>query len=433
MGKGSKFAPLLALALALALGNGQPAHAAQSIKQVSVTRRADDPARESHHASLSSDGRYVAFESFAGDLVSGDHTIRWPDIFVRDTVTGGTVRASVDTIGGDPDGPSYRPSMSADGRYVAFESDASDLVADDGNGLSDVFVRDLVAGTTFRASVDTGSGDSDGDAQQASITADGRYVAFNSVASDLVPGDGNGYSDVFVRDLVSDTTIRASVDTEGGDSDSESGGPSIDAGGRYVAFESAASDLVRRDGSGTWDVFVRDIVAETTLRASVDEAGGDPNGANLDPSISADGRYVVFESEASDIVSGDGNGFEDCYVRDVEAGITTRASIDIGGGDPDGECFAPSISADGRYVAFDTDATDLVTGDGNFNRDVFIRDLTAGTTVRVSIDADGGDPNGDSWFAAISADGRHVAFESCAPDLMSEQGDRGPDIFVARM
>jgi Tol biopolymer transport system component len=431
--------PSITLVLVLALGVGlttsYPALASVGTKQVSVTRRGGDPVRDSAATSISSDGRFVAFQSEAGDLVSDDHTIRWPDIFVREVLTGITVRASVDSGGGDPDLGSYDPSISADGRYVAFYSNASNLVSEDENGyVADVFVRDLVAGTTVLASVDTGGGDpNDSSFGPPSISAEGRYVAFQSLASDLVAGDGNGLTDVFVRDLVAGTTVRASVDTGGGDPNDYSFGPSISADGRYVAFSSYASDLVDDDGNGTGDIFVRDLMAETTTRASVDTGGGDSNGASASPFITPDGRYVAFQSFASDLVAGDGNAFSDVFVRDLVAGTTVRASIDTEGGDPNSGSFGPSISGDGRYVAFSSYASDLVDDDGNGTGDIFVRDLMAETTTRASVDTGGGDSNGaSSYLPSISADGRSVAFDSIAGDLVPGRGDRGLDVFIAR-
>jgi Tol biopolymer transport system component len=166
------------------------------------------------------------------------------------------VRASADTGGGDPNADSYSASVSADGRFMAFWSYASDLTAGDGNGLPDVFVRDLGAGTTVRASVDAGGGDSNGVSYCRSISADGQFIAFWSSASDLVAGDGNAKYDVFVRDLVAGTTVRASVDTGGGDSNGDSSFPAVSADGRRVGFESNASDIVTGDGNGLTDVFV---------------------------------------------------------------------------------------------------------------------------------------------------------------------------------
>ena len=208
-----------------------------------------------------------------------------------------------------------------------------------------------------------------------SISATGRYVGFSSNANDLVPADGNPGYDVFVRDVKRGKTTRVSVDTAGGDADNDSFAPSISATGRYVAFFSWASDLVTADNSLRADVFVRDLQRGTTRRISVNTAGGDANDASFSPSISADGRFVAFASFASDLVSGDGNFVGDVFVRDVRAGTTVRASVNLLGEEANDASEEPSISTDGRWVAFRSDATNLVPGDGNSATDVFVRDL----------------------------------------------------------
>jgi len=338
----------------------------------------------------------------------------------------------VDTGGGDPNGSSSDPSLNANGRFVAFSSSASDLVAGDGNGVDDIFVRDLVAGTTTRVSVDTGGGDPNGSSFAPSISPDGELVAFASFASDLVPGDGNGGSDIFLRDLVAGTTTRVSVDTGGGDPNGSSEAPSVNTTGRFVAFHSFASDLVPGDGNFATDVFVRDLTAGTTSRASLDTAGGDANSSSLFPSISDTGRFVAFESNASDLVPADGNGATDVFVRDLVAGTTIRASVDMAGGDANSASQSASIDAMGRFVAFDSFASDIVPGDGNGTTDVFIRNLAAGTTIRASVDMAGGDPNGSSESPSIGPTGGFVSFQSGASDLVPGDGNGLIDIFVRR-
>jgi Tol biopolymer transport system component len=295
-------------------------------------------------------------------------------------------RANVDTEGGDPNASSVAPSISADGRYVAFSSVASDLVPGDGKGAVDIFVRDLQVGATTRVSVDSTGGDPNGASFVPSISADGRYVYFDSLASDLVPGDGNGTDDVYVRDLQTGTTTRVSIDTAGGDSDGASFVPSINGSGRYVAFHSVASDLVVGDANAAGDVFVRDLQMGTTTRVSVDTGGLDPNADSGFSSINGSGRYVAFHSDASDLVPGDGNLGRDIFVRDLQLQSTTRVSLDTDDGDPNGSSSIPSISADGRYVAFNSDASDLVVGDTNQSGDVFVHDRQLGTTIRATVD-----------------------------------------------
>ena len=280
--------------------------AAAAVSTTSVVSAASDGANadnDSKDPSVSSDGRYVAFHSAASNLVVGD-TNGVPDVFVRDLTAGTTVRVSVDSDEAQGDEDSYAASISSDGRYVAFHSAASNLVVGDTNGVPDVFVRDLTAGTTVRVSVDSDEAQGDGDSYAASISSDGRFVAFESAASNLVVGDTNGVTDVFVRDLTSTTTVRASVDSdEVVEGDSYSRDPSISSDGRFVAFESAATNLVAGDTNGETDVFVRDLTSTTTVRVSVDSDEVEGIDGSSDPSISADGRFVAFESAATNLTT----------------------------------------------------------------------------------------------------------------------------------
>ncbi len=383
--------------------------------------------------SISADGRYVAFESSAINLVSGD-TNGFSDVFVRDRQSGTTERVSVDSAGAEGNGDSYGPSISADGRYVAFDSFATNLVSGDLGSHRDVFVRDSQSGTTERVSVRSSGTQGDADSAHPSISADGRYVAFESFANNLVSGDTNFSYDVFVRDRQTGTTERVSLDSGGVEGNSASGfrGPSISADGRYVAFESDASNLVSGDTNGAEDVFVRDRQSGTTERVSLDSSGAQGNGASgfYGLSISADGRYVAFESDASNLVSGDTNGRHDVFVRDRQSGTTERVSVDSSGAQGNSASEYPSISADGRYVAFHSFANNLVIGDTSGAHDVFVRDRQSGTTERVSIDSLGAQGNDHSYYPSISGDGRYVAFHSFATNLVSGDTNGAPDVFV---
>jgi Tol biopolymer transport system component len=351
------------------------------------------------------------------------------------------VRASVDTMGGDPDSFSFNPSIDGKGRRVAFWSTANDLVSGDDNFADDVFVRDLRTQVTIRASLDVGSDDPNGKSFFPTISASGRYVAFASDASDLVPGDGNGLEDIFVRDLKLATTTRVTVDSTGGDANGGTRHASISADGGHVIFVSTASDLVPGDGNGLPDVFVRDLQAGTTTRASVDVAGGDANGQSGSfflfdpPSMSASGRYAAFFSDASDLVPNDGNGVSDVFVRDLARNQTIRVSVDVSGGDPDGGACSnnPSISANGGLVAFCSYATDLVPDDDNGVADVFVYSLNQGTIERVSVDTVSGDADGGSFSPSLNGSGRQVAFASTAADLVPGDGNGLLDVFVRDM
>jgi Tol biopolymer transport system component len=380
-------------------------------------------------AAISADGRYVVFWSLATNLVPGD-THGSYDVFVRDRVNGTIERVSVDSAGVQGTGDSLDPSISADGRYVAFESQAPNLVPGDTNGSWDAFVHDRQSGTTERLSVDSGGVQGNNNSFDPCISADDRYVAFYSSATNLVSGDTNEVFDIFVRDRQGGTTERVSVDSSGVQADGESEVPSISADGRYVAFQSLATNLVPGDTNGSWDIFVRDRQGGTTERVSVDSTGGQGDGNSYYPAISADGRYVAFYSLATKLVPGDKNRSADVFVHDRQRGTTERVSVDSSGTQGDGESRNPWISADGRYVAFESLATNLVPGDTNGIRDVFVRDRRSGTTERASVDSGGGQGNGDSGTPSISADGRYVAFHSFADNLVPGDTAGVYDVFI---
>lgn len=328
--------------------------------------------------SITPDGRYVAFTSEASNLAPGD-TNGVQDVFVHDRQTGLT--ASV--TGGLGNGHSYSsglPAISADGRYVVFQSLASDLVTGDMNGLVDVFVRDRQAASPELVSVDSAEVQANSDSRDGlSISADGRYVAFASDASNLVAGDNNINSDAFVRDRQAGTTERVSVGAGGAEGKNGGGGPSISASGRHVAFSSTSTNLVPGDtnagptGFGGTDVFVRDRQTASTERVSLTSTGAQANDSSGEASISADGSYVAFLSFATNLVPGDTNGWNEIFVRHRQTGSTERASVSNANGQANGQSLRPAISPDGRHVVFESEATNLVAGDTNRFYDVFIR------------------------------------------------------------
>jgi Tol biopolymer transport system component len=392
-------------------------------------------------------------------------------------------RASVDSTGGDPNGPSGTPSISGTGQYVAFVSSATDLVP---GGACGIVARNVRSGQQQCATVDVNGLNSSGGSPSMSFS--GRYVAFTSAANNLIPADGNPFADVFVRDLQNGTTTRVSETAAGGDAGSGSSLPAINGDARYVAFASGASNFVAGDANGTTDVYRKDRQTGAVTRVSVDSGGGDSNGLSTHPAISDDGRYVAFSSAASDLVAGDTNGIDDIFVRDLQAGTTVRVSVgnDVTFGPPDANS-APSISDDGthvaftstwaastgeivftnvfvrdvvngttiavtsssneadssdqasisgdaRFLAFQSGASNLVPRDTNGVTDVFVRDLVTGTTTRASVDYLGGQADtGASTVPSMSHDGRYVAFTSTAADLVDDDGTtgaNGADIFI---
>ena len=347
-----------------------------------------------------------------------------------------TARVSVATDGTQGNAYSWGGwrSLSADGRYVAFESGASNLVAGDTNDRPDTFVHDRQSGETTRVSVATDGTQGDGPSYgfQPSLSADGRYVVFGSLASNLVAGDTNVAGDVFVHDRESGETTRVSVATDGTQSDAWSWGGSLSADGRYVAFVSLASNLVAEDTNGTYDVFVHDRESGETTRVSVatDGTQSDAYSGSSEGSLSADGRYVVFGSGASNLVAGDTNGARDVFVHDRESGETTRVSLATDGTQGDGDSYEGSLSADGRYVAFMSDGSNLVAGDTNGHTDIFVHDRQSGETTRVSVATDGTQSDAWSWGGSLSADGRYVAFVSLASNLVAGDTIDSVDVFV---
>ncbi len=423
---------------------------------VSVSNTGSQGNRDSQDASISGDGRYVAFVSRASNLVSDD-TNECSDVFVRDTQAGTIQRVSIASDGTQADSASLYPSISANGRYVAFSSGATNLVDGGVPFGCNIFVHDrdadedgvfdepgavrtiLVSVPAFPASLGylNCSGPS-------SISAGGRYVAFSSRASNLIGSDTNGdgicdtdcddnnRDDIFVRDLILNQTTLVSRHTNGALGNDDSTDPDISADGRYVAFWSDASNLVNDDTNGRVDAFVRDRQANVTVRASVTDDGAQaPNGCSFRgmPSISADGRYVAFAAR-DPLVSGDTNGTADIYVRDLVANRTLRASLGIGGVQPQNDCLEPSISADGRYVAFGCSDRNLVPQVDGVFEDIFVRDLLMGQTICAAVSSSGQRANSFSQMPAVSADGRYVAFESYASNLVSGDINFSVDIFL---
>jgi len=403
---------------------------ARNIERVSVDNSGGEGDGGSNYPSISSDGRYVAFDSNATNLVAGDTNARG-DVFVYDRDSDTIERVSVDNSGIQGNDGSYNPSISSDGRYVAFVSSATNLVTGDTNTDSDVFVYDRDTNEIERVSVD-GSGVQGNDySQDPSISSDGRYVAFESPATNLVTGDTNASTDVFVYDRDANEIERVSVDNSGGQGNGYSYRPSISSDGRYVSFYSFATNLVTGDTNARSDVFVYDRDTNEIERVSVDNSGGQGNNNSYNTRISSDGRYVAFHSEANNLVTGDTNADRDVFVYDRDTDTIERVSVDNSGMQGNDDSEYPSISSDGRYVAFTSHATNLVTGDTNTDSDVFVYDRDTDTIERVSVDNSGVQGDDVSEYPSISSDGRYVAFESDAANLVTGDTNARDDVFVS--
>jgi len=353
-----------------------------------------------------------------------------------------TARMSVDSNGIEGDSGGHAPALSADGRFVAFESLATNLVPGDTNGVSDIFVHDRVTGATVRVSVDSAGNEADNTSTGATISGDGRFVAFQSVASKLVLHDTNGKYDVFVHDRDPDgngvfdegngVTTRVSVDSNGVQGDGQSFNAAISADGTRVAFQSSSDNLVPGDGNDQQDVFVHDRVTGTTVRASVDSAGAEADNWSSFPSLSADGRVVAFSSFARNLVAGGTSGNGDVFLHDLSSGATTRASVDSSGVGGTQMSFTTSwsLSADGTRVAFVSAAPNLVADDTNLFFDAFVHDATTGTTVRASLGQGDVQSDANVWFVAISGDGNGAVFVTAADDLVPHDGNGVEDVFL---
>lgn len=443
----------------------------------------------------SDDGRIIAFDSTATNLVDGfkptclGYQFSCSNVFARNRLTGETLLVSVGLHGEAGNDYSERPSLSADGRYVAFHSLASNLVVGDTNrclfradgdqdsyaplGCYDVFVRDLLTGRTSRVSVSSSGEQGNGDSYAPEISADGRYIVFDSVATNLVadqlrvcpypnvsvttaPGTCR---QVFVHDRVTGTTSQVSVNSAGELANGSSIQPSISADGRFTEFASVATNLApgtdapcppagyRISGFFTEipcaQIYVHDRVAGTTTLISVTTDGTPARTDSLaagstGKGISADGRYVGFASYASDLVPNDTNGTWDVFIRDRIARKTTQITISSTGAEANADTSSFAISSDGRFVAFNSTASNLVPGDTNVCggiyydggayfesacADVFLRDTTRGTTIRISISSAGEEANNASIAPAISSNGRVIVFESTATNLAHSAGN----------
>ncbi len=384
----------------------------------------------SNSPSISADGRFVAFESFAENLVAND-TNHISDVFVRDRVTNKTRRISISSNGEQSNGPvgSATPAISADGRYVAFVSLANNLVIKETNGQQDIFVRDLLTNQTTRVSVNNaGIQSAVFGSDSPAISGDGRFVAFRSFAENLVANDTNGQGDIFVRDRLTNRTSRVSIGTTGIQGNAYCEHPDISSTGRYVVFASASDNLVLEDTNGVSDIFVRDRVTAQTLRVSVNSDGEESNNHSFSPTISADGRFIAFHYSASNLVVNDTNNAEDIFIHDRLTSQTTRVSENTTGLEGNGDSRYPVISADERYVVFQSGATNLIPKDLNGKFDIFVHDRVNGQTSRLAMSNVSTTP--ESAPFDINADSRFVAFASEAVHLVVGDTNKVTDIFV---
>ncbi len=356
------------------------------------------------------------------------------------TVAAGTAaaqvieRVSVSSAEVEANGDSFLPlydGVSEDGRFVVFESDATNLVPADGNGLRDVFVRDRLLGTTTRVSEVPGGGDASGESRYPSISEDGRWIAFSSDAPDLVTDDTNAAQDVFVYDRETGQIVRVSMAWNGSEGNGNSRTPSISGDGRFVAFRSNATNIVSGSRDSSKFIYVCDLQTGDNELASMTWDDAEENGGSWYPHISANGRHVAFISNSTNLVSFDANGVNDVYMRDLDLGLTSMIGVDIDGQDGNSNSGGFGISSNGRFAGFSSNATDLLPPgeDDNAVQDAFVRDFDLGVTERVSVNSEEEEANAASGPATLDGTGRYAAFHSEATNLVASDDNVATDIF----
>ncbi len=385
----------------------------------------------SYSGAISADGRYMVFSSSATNLVAGD-TNGIQDLFRKDLLTGAITRINTDSSGNQVTSGigTTVGGISADGRYVVFGSQADNLVAGVTGGTGHVYMKDTLTGVTTLISSDSAGNQATGAISAAqSMSADGRYVVFSSGATNLVAGDTNGATDMFVKDTLTGITTRVSVDSSGAQANAASTGGDISADGRYVVFESTASNLVAGDTNGVGDIFVKDLLTGEVRRVNTSSSGAEATGfLSNASSISADGKFVTFTSRASNLVAGDTNALQDIFIKDLTTGETRRVSTTSSGAEANGLSLSSDISADGRYVVITSQATNLATGASG--RQVYRKDMLTGEILLLSSDSAGVPVGGSSSNPSISADGRHTVFSSSGTTLVSGDTNGFTDAFL---
>jgi Tol biopolymer transport system component len=419
--------------------------------RASVSSTGAEDSGESFYPAISADGRFIVFQSASNFGMAGV-TFGRAHIFRRDTLTGTTILIDVpDSVTGsgtEGDADSITPTISGDGNRIAFASMAANLVGDDTNGVWDIYVRDVQAQTTTRVSVVSGTGAESSPSAGATLPAisqDGNVVAFASDSADLDPviSTSNGNSNIFRHEIATVETLLVSINTGAGDPDGSSGSPSISADGRFIAFYSFATDLVATDANGgTADVFVTDmgpagpptrVVSLVSVKGDLGAGGEQSDADSGDPSISADGRFVAFASLATNLDTNFFTSANNIYVRDTTGMTTQLISKHTSGSQANAGGQQPWISGDGRYVAFLSGSDNLVDNDTNGQPDAFWRDTVKGVTLRISVRTNGGQATGGasnfSTRIALSADGRFATYSSLTSDLISTDTNGVGDVF----
>ncbi|MFK8067235.1 MAG: FG-GAP-like repeat-containing protein [Gammaproteobacteria bacterium] len=401
--------------------------------RVSLDSSGNNSNHESDNPSLSANGRYIAFHSLATDLIVND-TNGWLDVFVYDKQLSSNSLISVSSSGSQGNGNSRNPDQSGDGRFVVFDSYASNLITGDSNSQRDIFLHDTQSSTTSRINLTSEASEANGESRLPALSSDGRYIVFESDASNLVTGDSNGSTDIFLFDRNDDSLKLLSKNSSGNSGNNSSQRAAISADGRFVSFESNATDLISGDTNSSSDIFVYELASDSLTRISVDSSSGQANNDSFRSDISGDGRFVVFDSIATNLISGDSNSSSDIFLHDRQSGNTTRLSVDSFNAQANGDSIEPSISASGDYVSFTSIATnlDLVTNDTNGVDDIFVRDRDGSETFRMSVKSlTGIEADASNDISSISFEGQYVAFASSSSNLITDDSNGQKDVYLS--
>lgn len=403
------------------------------IRRVSVSSTGVEANNLSESPSISANGRFVVFSSDANNLTPDDPNNR-TDTFLHDLQTGTTELISVSTTGEQGDLYQYSISqpLSDDGRYIIFTSQADNLVPDDLNGQYDLFLRDRQTGETTLLSLSNLNEQVNININSnARMSSDGRYVIFETLATNiLAPNDSNTDTDIFLYDRQLDQTAIVSVSSAAVVGNGDSTFPQMSSDRRIITFSSVATNLVAGDTNGASDVFVRNLQTGQTSRINLTYNGTEPEVGAYGQVISADGRFVAYSSPSDELVLNDTNDVADVFVRNLQTAQTSRISISSSGAQGNGLSYVTSISEDGRFVVFESMASNLVTGDTNNAFDVFVHDRQTGETTRVSVSAGGAQGNDASREGIITPSGSYIVFYSLASNLVANDNNNNEDIFV---